>query len=99
MKNTGFVDRAFTIGIFAWIDILKREKLSDSGHAALDCLEDDIEHIAENYLDIVQYKKVLKAADTLIECLDREIIDKHPYIDTNEALDKYQVAYKELKGI
>lgn len=99
MKNTGFVDRAFTIGIFARIDILKREELSDIGHAVLDCLEDDIKHIAENYPDIAQYKKALKAADTLIECLDRELVGKHPYTDTNEALNKYQVAYKELKGI
>lgn len=98
MKNTGFADRAFTMGIFgAWIDILKKEELSDSGHAALGCLEDDIKHIAENYPDIKQYKMYVQATKQLVSCFDEELLTEMSH--TKAAFDKYQAAYKELKGI
>lgn len=48
MLNKGFTDRAISMGVWAWIAILKDEKLSVSGEVALKNLEHDLYYFSEN---------------------------------------------------
>lgn len=51
MRN-GLAERAFSIGLWAWLMIVEKEaeKLSDNGRVALKLLREDLEKLATNEL-------------------------------------------------